>query len=437
MGDGDLLYLLRASESTAETLKKMMNAAYDHYQDVTLQSLYLAGTGDMLHIRYAPETGVYRLALGSVTLIEGHPDVGQQPIHLADLGGNRLLLTVAAPMGGTQDQLWELRDGKLIPWKDTDTLIYINSDLLLPVPSGYGEKLIVERPGYSYVGGGADVLFTVLDRGSYEAEQWQTGGADPEAGELFRIRRVDEETLGKLMTGDMGLAAVFAREQTGYYLILQRAGEGSFVPDDPALSATDDPRWPQWEALNDWAAAVPEAILDANPTLVPYARENAAPEIWLARLLYGESAALLRLEEGPGEDPLGTPAQRSDAYDAVWKFGVTGPAAASDEPADRPCFTLLFAEADTELTWRMNALDGSGQPLSALVRNWYFDFSLVLSGRTTALKNGELTLNVPTEFMPLLSVESGAEDGSLFSVTELESREAGQTSHPGDGQSPE
>ena len=119
-------------------------------------------------------------------------------MHLTDLGGSRLLLTLASPLGERQEQLLELADGRLQKAADLGRVpggvtAFANGDLVLNVPAEYVPLLRIE------IGAEDGLLFTVSEKASWEAGQKLHPGEDWGDGLLFGIRAVSREEYGDLL----------------------------------------------------------------------------------------------------------------------------------------------------------------------------------------------------------------------------------------------
>ena len=203
----------------------------------------------------------------------------------------------------TSDEALEQTDAEVsAPSVQTSDAARLNGGVTLTIPSKYADLLLTDTPQNNENG----VLFIVSEKASVEAgvadgheESWGDGW-------LFSIARVGEAELNEMLMTDMSGASVFARDDQGcFYLFYTPTDVRFYRSGDQYISDTEG--WKQWETLNAWASAVPEAFLTENPSLMPYRRTNSVPDILLARLAYGTAESVmsepitLRLRPAHGE----------------------------------------------------------------------------------------------------------------------------------------
>ena len=172
---------------------------------------------------------------------------------------------------------------------------YTNGGMVLAVPSEYDDLLLVDMPE------DGSALFTVAEKASVEAGKARGVDEDAGLGALFSIETADEETVQKMLCGDMSGMDVFAVGEDGTYYL-------SCHPTDVRLEfaegADQDAAMKQWEMLNTWAGEkMKEDFIAANPGLTEKFFGNTDLDITLARIAYEDfkDYTVSTLEFGPME----------------------------------------------------------------------------------------------------------------------------------------
>ena len=158
-----------------------------------------------------------------------------------------------------------------------EDLVLTGGGLTLAIPADKAELVVAEAIEDSEDG----TLFTVAEKASVEAAQ-ALGEETDGAGWLFAVRKVSGEALQELLCYDMSGVTPFAKDAEGnVYLFC--------TPTDVRLVRADgytEENTAAWAELNEWAADVPAALIDANG-LEPFTRGNSDLEITLNRILCG------------------------------------------------------------------------------------------------------------------------------------------------------
>ncbi len=313
---------------------------------------------------------------------------------------------------------------------------HLSGGFTLPVPEEYDGLLTVETPE----DGG--ILFTLTETASREAGQKLRPGQKTDDGLIASIGRVDEETLGHMLTGQLP-GQVFAREEGGDYLVLWLPPDGShYVPEEGDSAGTDSAHYRAWQALWDWVWQDTDsflaAILEANPGLTACRRSYTSVDRFLARTLYEPDRGFtLRIGDREGVSPLGTERALAFAHELVWNYGAEeggripmGSGVTSltlTDPASGKELTF-FMDSDMVMEtsgsgntryYRMAALDGSRQAVGNVVFDWYWNAALTQpGGETVSFLNGSYILSLPAQFAEDLIVEAPESGSVLFRVWE-------------------
>ena len=147
-----------------------------------------------------------------------------------------------------------------------------------------------------------DMLFSVTEKASAEAAAALHPDNTQGAGWLFGISRVSEEQVHEMMCEDMSGRAVFARDDSGNYYILNTPTDVRIEPQGQITDADME----LWGALNGWASGMVPESFAADNSLTPCRYGNTEPEIFLSRIAWGGDTdyVLAGLEYGtlpPGE----------------------------------------------------------------------------------------------------------------------------------------
>ena len=155
-------------------------------------------------------------------------------------------------------------------------IVLENDGLKLPVPALLQDAVVVETPEAD----GNGLLFTASELASIDAAE-ANGESSDGAGWLFGIRRIDQETLNEMRTGDMFGDKPFAKDEDGNVYVL-------CLPTDVRMVRENydnmEEELKDFEVLVKWASeTVPEMFIEENG-LEPIAVSNTDLDITLARI---------------------------------------------------------------------------------------------------------------------------------------------------------
>ena len=171
---------------------------------------------------------------------------------------------------------------------------YINDGVILPVPAEYDDLLLIDMPE------DGSALFTVAEKASVEAAVSHGIAEDAGLGALFDIKTADEESVHKMLCGDMSGVEVFAEGEDGtYYLFCHPTDVRLEFADD----ADRDAALKQWEMLNAWGGGrMKEDFIEANGLTEKFFGNTELDTI-LARIAYEgfKDYTISTLEFGPME----------------------------------------------------------------------------------------------------------------------------------------
>ena len=161
---------------------------------------------------------------------------------------------------------------------ETAAQVLENDGMTLTIPAEYADLVIAEAKEAE-----DGTLFYVAEKASVEAGKKQGYDADSGIGELFGIRRVDEETTQQMRTSDMSGAEIFAKDAAGNYYIFTHPTDVRILRDGEI--GEEDMK--QWSVLNEWAwSAVRDAFVAENEGLEPVTFGNSEMDIAFARIAY-------------------------------------------------------------------------------------------------------------------------------------------------------
>ncbi|MBQ3405378.1 MAG: hypothetical protein IJG63_08200 [Oscillospiraceae bacterium] len=155
----------------------------------------------------------------------------------------------------------------------------VNDGLTLPVPDEYADLLVINVPENDPDG----VLFTVCEKASVEAGKAQGHDSDWGDGWLFDIARISQDKMNEMRCYDMSGAEQFARDDEANCYVYMHPTDVRYVREDNDAMAADQE---QWTMLNEWAATVPEAFMEANSGLTAESHGNSNLDICLARIAF-------------------------------------------------------------------------------------------------------------------------------------------------------
>ena len=212
------------------------------------------------------------------------------------------------------------------------------AELQVRIPEAYQDLLVTEQPENSADG----TLISVSEKESIEtakARGWEYDGA----GWLFSIRKIPEEELHQLLCADMSGEEVFAKDAEGGYYLYCHPTDVRLVREnnDKMMEASE-----QWAELNQWAAGVPEELLEETDWLTPVSYGNSSPEICLFQVLYDPEVkyTVSTTEFGPLE-PVGVdPAPYISRLTEHADFSVV-----NEEAPDGEYVVLYFPDQDIRL----------------------------------------------------------------------------------------
>ena len=267
-----------------------------------------------------------------------------------------------------------------------ETVQYMNGEMVLSVPAGYNDLLIIDTLSNDQDG----ILFNVSEKASVEAAQAQGEDQDG-AGWLFSIGTTDEATVHDKLCEDMSGEDVFARKEDGTYYI-------KYHPTDVRLVRENyeniDKDMEQWGELNEWAATVPDTFVEENAGLIPEKHSNTSLDMYFARIAYrnDKNYTLASLEHG-----VWGPADVDPAPHLEKLNGITFEYADDEEapdgeyvvftvPEENVRYDFFFAEPGQNYVREVRDIDGEeyeslykadvpeGSPtLNEIMNEWYLD----------------------------------------------------------------
>ena len=194
------------------------------------------------------------------------------------------------------------------------------------------------------------MLFTVSEKASVEAGK--AAGHDTEWGDgwLFNIARTTEEAVNDMRCYDMSGIEPFAKDAEGNYYVYYHPTDVRFVRESNEAMTADQE---QWTMLNEWAATVKDAFIEANEGLTAVSYSNTGLDICLARLAYMDNVPYTISANGEAALEPGN----ADAAPFVEKLvnGVTFNAVDNLETPEGDSFILNFPDEDQYFEFYVSA----------------------------------------------------------------------------------
>lgn len=240
---------------------------------------------------------------------------------------------------------------------------YENGILHLEIKPKYNDLITVETPEDDADG----ILLTVSETASLV-----TGGYDG-AGWLFSIGQVTEDALHEMLCGDMSGAEVFAKDGDGMYYIYYHPTDVRF---ERATAEEMESGIAQWTMLNEWAATVPDTLLEQSIELEYFRRGNTDLDMHLARAAYDPDAhyTVNTLEYGPIEADGFQAAPYAETLLDAGFFETE-----RDEAPDGEFISLSFPEEDVRFDFfrsEGNVVREVRGDYEAYYETWFYDESV-------------------------------------------------------------
>ena len=165
-----------------------------------------------------------------------------------------------------------------------DERLYQNGGVVLSLPEAVADLLLVEVP--ELTGEREEVLFRVYELETVEAAKQLYPDTDTNYGLLLSIMRMDEGTAGKSLKHSLTTRSMLARDEAGYYYMMNRgSAEKSMLT---APETTDmDARWERRKLVSNWVRELREHIRWNVPVRTQYPAYSFVVSSWFARVLYG------------------------------------------------------------------------------------------------------------------------------------------------------
>ena len=236
--------------------------------------------------------------------------------------------------------------------------VYENGGLKLNVPADLADKVIVN----TLQDNEDNVLFTVHEKASVEAQKALGVDDDDHAGWLFSIGTMDEEHLHQMLCYDMSGSEVIGFDAEGNYYMYYHPTDVSYVRETVEQMQEDQA---QWEAVSNWASDMQQTfITDNGLTVKTYG--NSDPEMYLARTAFekGLNYTISTTEYGPlspdGVDPLPYYERLTDGASVEYcdEEAPDGEYVVLDFPDEEVRFDFFKAEGKENYIRRVYKVDG-------------------------------------------------------------------------------
>lgn len=146
------------------------------------------------------------------------------------------------------------------PEDDERETVYTVGGLEIPVPGAYDELMTVETDLEAWSEHWRP-LISFAETASVEAGRRVHPGEDWGDGELCTLMRLDRIGFEEWASGDNVGARLFARDGSGAYYLMARPTDVRLLREGDHY---DDATMAQWTALNEWANALEDDVIDRN-----------------------------------------------------------------------------------------------------------------------------------------------------------------------------